>query len=48
MTTQAIKAKEYFIKNKPYYEAAGDEIDIFGAAASLITQVASGLWQDSI
>jgi len=31
--TQTIQAEEYFIKNESYYEAVGDEIAIFEAAA---------------
>ena len=32
MTAQVIKPEEHFIQTAPYYEAIGDEIDIFEAA----------------
>lgn len=31
MTAQILKAEEYYIKDEPYYEAIGNEIDIFEA-----------------
>lgn len=31
MTVQILKAEEYYIKDEPYYEAIGNEIDIFEA-----------------
>ena len=32
MSAPALKTEEYFIKNGPYYEPIGDEIEVFEAA----------------
>lgn len=32
MSAAALKTEEYFIKNEPYYEPVGDEIEVFEAA----------------
>ena len=32
MTARALKPEEYFIEQEPYYEAVGDEIEVFEAA----------------
>ena len=34
MTAAALKTQEYFIKDEPYYEPIGDEIEVFQAAYS--------------